>query len=213
MHVMVSLCHMLTFHAHSTQSGVLVVLAIVPMLISRDLAVVARYSRNSIVMMLFLSGTMMALAGTALWQHKAAEIHLLPVLKGSVFRAGAKLAASVLSVLSVSFLAFTCQVRGCPGLCCWEWLGRTVGREMRWCATAFFSGTPNGAGMEAHFVLHAHLPSPCLQFNLLPVVRLQGRLGTVHIWGSVSQGYGEVGTVSRLRSWLCASMSGDRDHC
>lgn len=84
------------------------------MLVSRNLGVVARYSRNSIIMMLFLSGTMITLAGVALWQGKAAPVHVLPRqfdpncpkdCGGPV-----NLLVAVLSVLSVSCLAFTCQV-------------------------------------------------------------------------------------------------------
>ncbi|KDD77191.1 transmembrane amino acid transporter protein [Helicosporidium sp. ATCC 50920] len=102
------------FLTRSYVTGVLVIVAIVPMLISRDLTVVARYSRNSIIMMLFLAGTMMALAGLALWQGQQADIHFLPIMEGSLVRASLKLGGSILSVLSVSFLAFTCQFNLLP---------------------------------------------------------------------------------------------------
>lgn len=45
--------------------GVLLVVLVLPMLISRDLTVVARYSRASVFMMLFLAGVIAALAGLA----------------------------------------------------------------------------------------------------------------------------------------------------
>lgn len=88
------------------------------MLISRELTVVARYSRNSIIMMLFLSSTMIALAGVALWQGKAAAIHILPTPLDPKCASGCgtlvNMCVAILSVLSVSCLAFTCQVgKGC----------------------------------------------------------------------------------------------------
>ena len=92
----------------------LLVLAIFPMLISRELTVVARYSRNSIIMMLFLSATMVALAATALIKGKAARVHILPTPLDpdcpSQCGTLARLCIAILSVLSVSCLAFTCQV-------------------------------------------------------------------------------------------------------
>ena len=96
------------------QCAVLLVLAIFPMLISRELTVVARYSRNSIIMMLFLSATMVALAATALIKGKAARVHILPTPLDpdcpSQCGTLARLCIAILSVLSVSCLAFTCQV-------------------------------------------------------------------------------------------------------
>lgn len=88
------------------------------MLISRELTVVARYSRNSIIMMLFLSSTMITLAGVALWQGKAAAIHILPTPLDPKCASGCgtlvSMCVAILSVLSVSCLAFTCQVgKGC----------------------------------------------------------------------------------------------------
>ncbi|KAL6774169.1 hypothetical protein ACKKBG_A24015 [Auxenochlorella protothecoides x Auxenochlorella symbiontica] len=98
--------------------AVLLVVAIAPMLISRELTVVARYSRNSIIMMLFLSSTMIALAGVALWQGKAAAIHILPTPLDPKCASGCgtlvNMCVAILSVLSVSCLAFTCQFNLLP---------------------------------------------------------------------------------------------------
>lgn len=110
----------MTFNGDSThdvdlldvQTAVLALAAIVPMLISRDLSVVARYSRNSIIMMLFLSSTMILLAVVAVVERKQApSISFLPPLHGEgILSASWKLLVSSLSVLAVGFLAFTCQV-------------------------------------------------------------------------------------------------------
>lgn len=97
-----------------SQCAVLLIVAIFPMLISRDLTVVARYSRNSIIMMLFLSATMVAVACTALAKGKAAKVHILPTpldpACASECGTLTRMAVAILSVLSVSCLAFTCQV-------------------------------------------------------------------------------------------------------
>lgn len=55
-------------HLLSSQVGVLIVALVLPMLISRDLTVVARYSRLSVFMMLILTGTIAGLVGIAVVQ-------------------------------------------------------------------------------------------------------------------------------------------------
>lgn len=93
-------------------SGILTVLTVAPMLVSRDLAIVARFSRLSVGMMLFLAATIAGLAAYAVFQGKAAAIHILPVPSEMGGLLG--LASCVLTVLAVAALAFTCQFNLLP---------------------------------------------------------------------------------------------------
>lgn len=91
-------------------SGALVVVGVTPMLLPRDLTIVSRFSKLSVVMMLCLAGTLFGLAGVAVAKGQAADVHVLPSPAEMGGGGGALgVLSSVLSVLAVLALAFTCQ--------------------------------------------------------------------------------------------------------
>ncbi|GAB4819195.1 hypothetical protein N2152v2_006241 [Parachlorella kessleri] len=94
--------------------GVLLAVLVVPMLISRDLTVVARYSRLSVFMMLALAVSIAGLAALAVAQGKAAAVHVLPVPSAMGDGTPFDVVATVLTVISVACLAFTCQFNLIP---------------------------------------------------------------------------------------------------
>ena len=96
-------------------SGALVVVGVTPMLLPRDLTIVSRFSKLSVVMMLCLAGTLFGLAGVAVVKGQAADVHLLPS-PAEMGGGGGVLGvlSSVLSVLAVLALAFTCQFNLVP---------------------------------------------------------------------------------------------------
>eukprot|EP00887_Chlorella_sp_A99_P004364 scaffold15.g4364.t1 len=95
-------------------SGGLTLLVVVPMLVSRDLAIVARFSRMSVVMMLFLAATICGLTAWALYLGKAAAVHVLPHPASMGDGTMLGFISSVLTVLAVAALAFTCQFNLLP---------------------------------------------------------------------------------------------------
>lgn len=88
-------------------AAILVVTTVAPMLISRDLSVVSRFSRFSVGLLLLLAATLVCLAGTAVVQGKAADIKVLPDLETMGGGTVLGMISSVLTVLAVSALAFT----------------------------------------------------------------------------------------------------------
>ena len=95
-------------------SGALVAAVVTPMLATRDLSTVSKYSRFSVGMLLLLAATLVCLAGVAVGEGRAADVHVLP--QPSSMKGGGVLGvlSTVLTVLAVSALAFTCQFNLVP---------------------------------------------------------------------------------------------------
>ena len=93
----------------------LLLTVVAPMLVSRDLSIVSRFSRFSVFMLLSLAATLLFLAGVAVARGKSAEIRVFPDWSsvGGV-GGGWGLASAILTVLAVSALAFTCQFNLVP---------------------------------------------------------------------------------------------------
>lgn len=96
-------------------SLVLLAFVVTPMLISRDLSIVSRFSRFSVVMLLTLAATLVGLAGVAVLRGKSADISFLPDMTTVGGYGGLwGLLVAILTVLAVSALAFTCQFNLVP---------------------------------------------------------------------------------------------------
>ncbi|GAB4822555.1 hypothetical protein N2152v2_009601 [Parachlorella kessleri] len=110
--------------------AVLVLGVVVPMLIPRSLTSVARFSRTSIVMVLLLATTICSLAIRALTLGEVGPgVHVLPSFADIADGSIRGVATALLTVVSVSAMAFTCHFnllpiqqslkdpRGCTMLC------------------------------------------------------------------------------------------------
>lgn len=88
-------------------TGCLILSVVAPLLISRSLAFLSRFSRASVGLLLALATLLLGLAGVALFEQKAAtDIHVLPSSIQSWGELG-NFFSSLLAVLAVSALAFT----------------------------------------------------------------------------------------------------------
>ena len=97
-------------------SLLLLVGVVTPMLISRDLSIVSKFSKFSVGMLLLLSATLLGLAGVAALQGKAASIRILPDMAtvGGGEGGPEGLMSAVFTFLAVAALAFTCQFNLVP---------------------------------------------------------------------------------------------------
>lgn len=98
-------------------SGTLVAIAVTPMLISRNLSTVARFSRFSVCLLLLLAGVVVCLAGVAVATGREADdVSFWPPTQGGEGPVPDFLsnASTILTVLAVSALASTCQFNLVP---------------------------------------------------------------------------------------------------
>lgn len=88
-------------------TGSLLICVVAPLLISRSLAFLSRFSRASVILLLCIASLLLGLAALALFKGKAAtDVHILPPIIRS-WHEGLEFWSSALGVLAVNALAFT----------------------------------------------------------------------------------------------------------
>lgn len=93
----------------------LLIVVVTPMLISRDLSIVARFTRFSVGLLLLLATALTSIAALAMFQDKAANVRFLPDMSNVGKIGGPEgLMSAILTVTAVSALAFTAQFNLIP---------------------------------------------------------------------------------------------------
>jgi solute carrier family 38 (sodium-coupled neutral amino acid transporter), member 2 len=94
------------YFTRTAVSGALVLCVVMPLLLSRSLSFLSRFSRASVKLLLAIAATLLALAATALVKGNAAkDVYILPDIDG--MGGIGPFISALLAVLAVSALAFT----------------------------------------------------------------------------------------------------------